>query len=205
MTAKILSLADAKASANNAQRGSRKDVADLFRSLSEGKVFDPLDPGSGISAGVGTVCKTTVRRQGKSIKTEIILDLTGLESEATLADIIGDNGAANCYIAQIAASRNGTILGGKVTCLEAPAGGEVDIDFYSAVEGTGVEGAAVTGLDETALLNTAADWTIDLVRAFTGVPADGEYIYLAVGTATSPTAGTYTAGKFLIEFWGYDA
>ena len=83
--------------------------------------------------------------------------------------------------------------------------GEIDIDLYSAVESTGVEGALITALDETALHATTADWTIDLVRALTALPAANEYLYLTVGTATTPAAGVYTAGKFLIELFGYDA
>jgi hypothetical protein len=87
--------------------------------------------------------------------------------------------------------------------LEAPAGGEPDIDLYSATESTGTEDAAITGLVETALLLTGADWTIDLVRALTDIPADVEYLYL-VGSGAG-TDAIYTAGKFLIELFGYDA
>ena len=33
-------------------------------------------------------------------------------------------------------------------------------------------------------------------------PAADSYLYLTVGTNSTPTAGTYTAGIYLIEFWG---
>lgn len=191
--------------ASQASRGGLSALGNILRSLSEGKVHDSPVPGSGITAGAGAIAKTSVHRDGDVIKTSVLIDLTGLESEATLDDIIGDNGAANCWLARIVTSVNGTILGGTMTCLEAPAGGEVDIDLNSAVESTGVEGALISALTETVLLATTADWTIDLARALTDIPADGEYLYLSVGTVTSPTAGTYTAGKFLIELFGYDA
>jgi len=191
--------------AQQASRGALTALGTLLRSLSEGKVHESPVPGSGISAASGAIAKMSVIRNGDVIHTSILVDLTDLESEATLADIIGDNGAANCWIARIVTAVNGTILGGKMTCLEAPTTGEPDIDLYSAVESTGVEGAAVTDLDETVLLLPGVNWTIDLSRALTGIPADGEYLYLSVGTASTPDAGTYAAGKFLIELYGYDA
>ena len=155
--------------------------------------------GSGITSGTGTVHKMFAQKQGELFITKIYVDLTGLNSNAA-ADIIGDDAAANCHIGQIIAVESGTIVGGIMTCLEAPATGEPDIDLYSATEATGTEDAAVTGLTETALLATGADWTIDLVRALTAFPAANEYLYL-VGSGGG-TDATYTAGKFLIELYG---
>jgi hypothetical protein len=163
------------------------------------------EAGTGITTGTGTVYQSSVSRVGGIIKTSILLDLTGLTSAATENDIIGVNDAANCHLGQITADRNGTIFGGRVTCLETPAGGEVDIDLYSAVESTGTENALITGLDETALLAAAADWAANDVKTLSAVPAADEYLYLAVGTGSTPTAGDYTAGKFLIELEGYAA
>jgi hypothetical protein len=130
------------------------------------------------------------------------VDLTGLNSSAA-ADIIGVNAAANCHLGQITAADCGTILTGTMTCLEAPATGEPDIDLYSAVEATGTEDAAITGLDETVLMAAAVDWTLGTVKALTAMPAADEYLYL-VGSGAG-TSATYTAGKFLIELLGYDA
>ena len=87
-------------------------------------------------------------------------------------------------------------------CVETPAGGEPDIDLFSAEEATGTEEALVTGLTETALLATAVDWTNILApKGLTAVPAANEYLYLAAsGGATN---ATYTAGKFIIKLFGY--
>ncbi len=197
-----MTLAAAKEFAQQAQRGMLSALGSILRSLAEGKVHDSPVCGTGISAGVGTICKTKVHRDGDVIKTSILVDLTGLTSAAA-ADIIGVNDAANCWIARIFTAINGTILGGKVSCLEAPITGEPDVDLYSAVEGTGTENAAITGLDETALLATGLDWTIDLYRSLTAVPADGEYLYLVASGGGD--AADYTGGKFLIELFGYDA
>lgn len=199
-------LAEAKEFAAQAGRGALSALGNLLRSLSEGKVHDSPVSGSGISSGTDTIAKMSVTRNGDVIKTSIIVDLDGLTSAATLADIIGVNDAANCWIARIFTDISGTIFGGKMTCLEVPATGEVDIDLYSSPVSTGVENALVTSLtDDVALLLTNVDWTIDLYRSLALFPADGDYLYLSVGTASTPTAGEYTAGKFLIELWGYDA
>ena len=137
------------------------------------------------------------------VKTNIIIDLTDLESEATLADIIGDNGVANSHFGQINYSQTGIIHKSIITCLEVPAGGEVDIDVYQSSVGTGTEGSAVTSLaGSTQLLNTNTDWTVGTSKTFTTNPTDSYYLYLSVGTDSSPTAGTYTTGKFLIELYG---
>lgn len=160
------------------------------------------EAGAGITGGTGTVYKSSVVKIGGIIKTSILIDLTGLSSSTTDLDIIGQ-GASVAYLGQITAARNGTILTGRVTCLEAPAGGVTDIDLYSATEGTGVFDGGIAALTETALLTSGAAWTIMRELALTAVPAANQYLYLTGGAAG--TAAAYTAGKFLIELEGYDA
>lgn len=155
--------------------------------------------GSGITAGTGTVYKSAVSRHGDLIKTEILVDLTGLDVNAA-GDIIGVTDAANCHLGQIALNQCGTIIGGRMTCLEVPAGGDPDIDLYSAVEATGAENAAITGLTETALVD-AGDATLGSQVILSAFPAAGEYLYLVSGAGATVFAA-YTAGKLLIELWG---
>lgn len=159
--------------------------------------------GTGITGGTGTVYKSSVLKVGDVTKTSILIDLTGLNSAATLGDIIGVAATANpCHFGRVTAARNGAVFAGTIQCLEAPAGGEVDFDIYSATEATGVTDGAIGDLTETQLLDTAADWTIGTVKAFSAMPAANQYLYLTTGTSSTPTAGTYTAGKFLIEMYG---
>ena len=160
--------------------------------------------GTGISAVSNAIVKHSVITVGNIIETTIALDLTGLNSGDADGDIIGKAGTANCHYGQITAAVNGTILSGYMQCLETPAGGEPDIDLFSATEATGTEEALVTGLTETALLATAADWTNLLApKGITAVPAANSYLYLAAsGGATN---NTYTAGKFIIKLYGYSA
>lgn len=160
------------------------------------------DPGAGVSGGTGTVIKTGVIRIGDIIRTSFLIDLTGLASSTTDLDIIGQSTSA-AYLGQITAEKNGTILSGKMTCLEAPAGGVADIDLYSATEATGVFDGGIAALAETALITSGGNWTLAAVKALGAVPAANEYLYLTGGAGG--TAATYTAGKFLIELDGYEA
>lgn len=162
----------------------------------------PTGAGTGITGGTGTLYYTSVVQVGALIYTDIFIDLTGLNSGGTAADIIGKDGTANSHIGQITNEINGSILAGFMQCLETPAGGEPNIDLYSATESTGTEDAAITGLVETALLESSGDWVATgalTVQGLTAVPADGKYLYLVAGDATS---ATYTAGKFLIRLIG---
>jgi hypothetical protein len=155
-----------------------------------------LNVGTGITTGTGTICKANGGLMGGIYRMSILIDLTGLNSGGTAGDIIGVNGTAlPCYIAQLPAM---TVLGGRMTCLETPAGGDTDIDLYSATEGTGVEDSAITALTETEIINAGAQ-TRGTLTYFSADPATNAYFYL-VGQGTANA--TYTAGRFLIEIFG---
>lgn len=156
-----------------------------------------LTKGTGFA--LATAHKSGVFKNGDLIVTRILLDIEALNEGGTAGDIIGDNGQANAHFGQITAALNGTIIAGTMTCLELPTGGTVDIDLYSAAEGTGSEDAAISGLTETQLLNSG-NWTLGLSQPLTALPAANQYLYL-VGQGTGNTA--YTAGKFLLELYGY--
>lgn len=159
--------------------------------------------GTGITAGSGTVYASSIQNIGGMFITRILIDLTGLNSQATDLDIIGVDATANpCHLGRIVAADSGTILGGIMRCLEVPAGGDPNIALYSANESTGVEDGLISDLTETLLFDPNADWTIDMSRSLTGMPPANDYLYLVQGDATGTNA-TYTAGKFLIELYGY--
>lgn len=159
-------------------------------------VAPAIDVGLGITTGTNTVCRTSAGLMGGVYSVRILIDLRGLNSGDTAGDIIGVNGTAlPCYIALLPAM---TILGGRMTCLETPAGGDTDLDLYSATEGTGVEDQAITALTETEIIN-AGTQSLGTVTYFSANPAANTYLYL-VGQSTSDA--TYTAGRFLIEIFG---
>ncbi len=157
-----------------------------------------INEGSGITAGTGTIYASSVTKTGTLVHTQIYIDITGLDDGGTAAFIIGDALAANCHLGQITTAISGTLNAGSLQCLELPAGGDNDINVFSAVEATGVEGTAITDLDETSL-GDLGDSTAGSNLSFTAFPADGEYLYLTLGTST---VNTYTGGKFIIHLYG---
>jgi hypothetical protein len=156
--------------------------------------------GAGVTGGTGTIFKNSLESAGGIKKATLLIDLTGLSSSTTDLDIIGQS-TTPAYLTQVKAAELGTVLIVKMQCLEAPAGGVADIDLYSAAEATGKFDDAVAGLTETALITSGGAWTNGRSLGATVVPAANEYLYLTGGAAG--TAAAYTAGKFLIELFGY--
>ena len=162
-----------------------------------------MSAGTGITTGTGTVYAGSAVKVGGVYSTSILMDLTGLASSGS-GDIIGKAATANSHIGQITAANNGTILTGQLNVYEAPAGGDPDIDLWYADEATGTEDAAITGLTNQTQLMNNGDLTAGSIDYFTAgtVPAADKYLYLVTGAATD---GNYSAGRLLIEMWGYDA
>jgi len=156
--------------------------------------------GAGITGGTGTIYKNSLQLSGGIYLGRIMIDLTGLGSSTTDLDVIGQ-GASAAYIGRYLTAELGTLLEIRMTCLEAPAGGVTDIDLYSATEGTAVFDDGIAALTETALITAGGAWTNGATKGATVMPAASEYLYLTGGAGG--TAGTYTAGKFLLEFYGY--
>ena len=162
---------------------------------------EAMTAGTGITTGTGTVYQAWINEEGPLTKTTIFVDLTGLNSSAA-GDIIGVNSAANCHFGQYNFEINGDPVRGCISCVEAPATGEPDIDVIAADEATGTEDAAYSGLtNEVVLQAAAADYTVVGTRKdFTAMPGDNQYLYLSCSGGGD--AATYTAGQFLLEFWG---
>ena len=157
--------------------------------------------GTGVTTGTGTVYRSGVVRNGDIVHTQILLDLTGCTSADSDLDVIGvEDTALVCHIGQITAERNGTIVGGTVTCLEAPLS-LVDVDFYSADLGTYVYESLITGdATDTALVTRGGTWADGDVRPLTLLPAADQYIYACNGAADTPDI--FTTGIFLIDLYG---
>jgi hypothetical protein len=162
-----------------------------------------LTRGAGVDTAESYV--GSIQRVGGLIITRIVIDVSTLIQAATDLDSIGESAAASCHFGQITAAKSGTIIGGKVTCLEAPAGGSADIDFYSSNVSTGTQDVIITDAalgTETALVTSGGAWASGTTKGMTGLPTANDYIYLTSGAAAG---GTLSAGKFLIEFYGVAA
>lgn len=154
--------------------------------------------GVGIT-GTAASCVTSVEKVGTLIRTTILVDLQGLNSGGTADDIIGANGAGVAHLGQITAAVNGTIIAGRMTCLETPATGDNDIDLWYADEATGVEDSAISALTGETQITDGGDITAGTVRAITP-PAANKYLYLVAHTGDADA--TYSAGILLIELFG---
>lgn len=160
-----------------------------------------MTAGAGVSAAESYA--SGVFLNGDLIVTRIVVDLTGLVGSATDTDIIGNTGgAASAHFGRVTAALNGTIIGGQVTCLEVPAGGADDIDFYSATVSTGAQDVLITDLTETVLITAGGAWTSGTTKGMTTVPPANDYLYICNGEGAG---GTFSAGKFLIELFGTPA
>ncbi len=143
-----------------------------------------------------------IDKAGSIITTRIVVDISTLIGGDADLDIMGETGAANCHFGQITTAKCGTLIGGYVRCLEVPAGGADDIDFYSASVGTGTQSVAMTDAalgTETALVTSGAAWTSGATKGMTALPTADDYLYIVNGEAVQ---GTYTAGKFEIVLFG---
>jgi hypothetical protein len=132
------------------------------------------------------------------VKTTIMLDLTGLASTAA-GDIIGDADTGVAYIGRVTTANTGVVFGVTMECFEAPAGGDPDIDLYSATEATGVENDPISGLTETLIIN-GGDAAVG-TRTVGGTIVADQYLYLVAGAATN---ADYSAGRLIITILGYD-
>ena len=132
------------------------------------------------------------------VKTTIMLDLTGLASTAA-GDIIGKADSGVAYLGRVTTANTGVVFGVTMECFEAPAGGDPDIDLYSATEATGVENGAIADLTETLIIN-GGDAAVG-TRTVGGTIAADQYLYLVSGATTN---ADYTAGRLIITILGYD-
>lgn len=156
-----------------------------------------LSEGSGFSDAA--LFKSWTEQNGTVTKTTVLIDLTGIRSTAADA-IIGDDGTANANIGQYTTGTMGTLFAVRMSCIEAPTGGDPDINLSFADEATLAEGAALSsGTNDGTVLNNG-DLTVGSEGwAVAGFPSTDQYWYLVAGATTD---ADYTAGVIKIEFYG---
>ena len=172
--------------------GSLGTAATIFK-------VTPNDHGTGIA---DDAISTFVNKVGGLIYTTILIDLHGgLASGGAANDIIGtDGGAANAYIAELTTGVNGIPFEVEMACLEAPTGGDPDINLVCSATDTDAENAAVSS--PTVILNNGDLALGTYVSADSGATLAAlslKYLYLTCGTATE---AAYTAGKLVIKITG---
>jgi hypothetical protein len=191
-------------SENGFQTVSKNATTGTITVTSGSKMAVEAEAGAGIEGTAETYItqverfKSDVGTNVNLVKTTIMLDLTGLQSTAA-GDIIGKNGSGVAYLGQVTTANSGVVFGVTMECFEAPAGGDPDIDLYSATEATGVEDSPISDLTETLIIN-AGDAAVG-TRVAGGTIAADQYLYLVAGSTTD---AEYTAGRLVITILGYD-
>jgi hypothetical protein len=185
--------------------GSRRLGRKRLYSLEKRGQENPNRPGAGIE---DAVVYSKVSRDGAQILTEIVVDLgtskAAIQSKDTDADVIGVSAGGAAHLGLLTVAANGIITDIEMICTEAPVTGELDIDLVRLNDATK---AFDEGAGSNKLIDTGADWVKGLTKTGTVDDAsasdDAQYLYLAVGTSSSPSAGTYSAGKYVIRLIGY--
>ena len=97
----------------------------------------------------------------------------------------------------------GTLFAVHMSCIEAPTGGDPDINLAFADEATLAEDSALSaGTNNGTTLNNGDLAAEKEFWAITGFPAVNQYWYLVAGAATD---ADYTAGVIKIDFYGTTA
>lgn len=194
----------------NLSGGTGVDLSGLTATAAELNKLDDSLAANTMARGTGVDTAESyaagVLRIGTIVHTRIVVDISTLVGSTTDLDIIGESAAANCNWGQVTTAKHGALIGGMVTCLELPAGGVTDIDFYSSTVATGTENVIITDAalgTETALVTSGGAWTSGASKGMTSLPTADDYLYIINGAGGVP--GTFTAGKFLIELFGYVA
>jgi hypothetical protein len=169
---------------------------------------DPPSVGTGFDGA--EACDVMVRRENHEIITTIYVDIgdggdVDIVSDGSANTVIGENNANPAYLTQITTAVNGIIYRVELTVLENPAGADLNIDLYGNTSGSLAKGGDVTSGTSLQLIDgsgfgghSAGRMMFHAAKTFTA-GLDTYYIYLAhAGT----TAETYTAGKWMLKFFG---
>ncbi len=185
----------ASLNALDAYSGTTADLSKM-----SGIKLQTMTPGTGISAVTNAICVSGVSEIGGLTRTEILVDLTDLVCPDTIDDIIGGTGgAANSHIGQITTALNGVVHAATLYGHELPAGGDPDIEIWTAGDGTLAQGVLITDESDEVQLVVPGDMSATSVDNFSAWPAADQYLYMVAGTVT---AAAYTAGRFVLVLWG---
>ena len=169
---------------------------------------EPFPTGAGADGSAGGIT-TTIEKINGEIITTMLVDIHGLLCSGTIKDIIGEDGASAAYITRLLPAKNGVVYKCEMACIEAPVGSNTSLDIdlvsstHSRAEDQTYDGGG--GTDELSLIAAGASWTKGMRKIsaaglnWTNLSQD--YIYLANGSGAN-SGGTYTAGKFIIKFYG---
>ena len=113
--------------------------------------------------------------------------------------MIGLSTGGAAYIGRNVVATNGVLFKVEVTCIEVPTGGDADILF---VAGSAADEAFdATVADTQTIADGTGDWTLGETVVLTAPAAIAANYYYYMTQGASDDA-TYTAGQFLLRFYG---
>ena len=146
-----------------------------------------------------TTPKTTRHTVNGTIITEIYIDLDGLASSGAANDVIGLAAGGDAYLGRNVIANNGVIYRVEMACIEVPAGGEIDTLLVAGSESD--EAYNDTVANTATLCDSAGDWAAGKTIVNNAPAITANYYYYL--TAGDTDAGEYTAGQFIIRFYGH--
>ena len=166
--------------------------------------------GNGVSGSIG---HRMIRRIGQEIITEIYVDLASskgvLYQAGTTGTIIGHSSSAagaqsagKANLTQVTTPENGIVTLVEVTCVEAPTGGDADIDLVFAATEQVYSGS--TSL--TSIIAAGGNLVLGSENAtlYDANELEDKYLYFSNGAATDGAVATaYTAGKLILRLYGH--
>ena len=190
--------------------GSRRIGVKRLNALSKTGESVTGDLGSGVSGSVGS---RKIIKSGNEITTEIYVDLGSSKGQlfqaGTAGTIIGHSSSAagiqsagKANLTQITNAENGIVTLVELTCVEAPTGGDADVDLMFAATTQAFSGS--TSL--TSIIAAGGNLVVgsEGAKLYDASELTDKYLYLTVGSATDgAAAAAYTAGKLLIRFYGH--
>ena len=165
--------------------------------------------GTGIKSAIGS---QTQLREGSLITTDIQIDLgTSAAAIASVATAGAADGAGVAVIGVAAltsslvtvATAQGVLTSAELICVEQPATGEDNIGVFYAdnVLSSSMTMAQATNPVELITAEVYAAAGDSAANTDISADIDGKYIYLI---SSGSTAGTYSAGKFILRLFGYE-
>ena len=160
---------------------------------------ETAEHGAGV-IGTGVAPVTYRYTVNGEIITDIKIDLTGLASigGAVTDDVIGLAAGGVAYIGRNVVATNGVIYKIELICLETPATGDDDVNVVAAASAAlAYDSAGGTTYGVNGGVAAAGQVVENLVQGLTA----NHYFYLTEGAGD--TAGTYTAGQFIVRLHGH--
>ena len=209
MGSKRLGLARTQALLENLKRDLNMNGAAFVGASLKGT--STVTYGDGALSGSTTAPTTKVVTVNGEIITTITVDLTNLSASGAVGKIVGNeeaaaDGTAPAYLMQWSTTTNGVMYKAEMSCVEVPAGNATLLDFDLETDDVALEQGADPSTNNVVILAAAGNFAqgTTIQDLSVGDIGNDQYIYIITGAAIGATGDAqFSAGKFVIKFYGY--